>query len=75
MTACEPNRLVVFDSIRGVSAFLVVIDHCLLTQPAFSDYFFSNWKIETGTTTERLFFDTPLRLVWGGTEAVTLFYV
>lgn len=71
----EPNRVFVLDSIRGVASFIVVIHHCLLTQPAFSDYFFSNWQTKAESTAQNLLFNTPLRLVWDGTEAVTLFYV
>lgn len=71
----EPDRIVVLDSIRGVAAFVVVIHHCLLTQPAFSNYFFSHWQTDAGSTAEWLLFNTPLRLLWNGAEAVTLFYV
>ena len=68
-------RLEVLDSIRGIAAMVVVIHHCLLTQPAFSDFFFSNWTTQPATFTETLLFKTPLRIVWDGFEAVTLFYV
>ncbi len=71
----EPSRLVVLDCIRGIAALVVVVHHCLLTQPAFSDFFFSNWRTEAGSTLEWVMFHTPLRIVWDGYEAVTLFYV
>ncbi len=54
---------------------VVVVHHCLLTQPAFSDYFFSTWRTAASTPPEYLLFHTPLRIVWDGYEAVTLFYV
>ena len=54
---------------------VVLIHHCLLTQPAFSNYFFSNWQTEPASFTQWLFFKTPARIVWDGYEAVTLFYV
>ncbi|HTR17119.1 MAG TPA: acyltransferase [Acetobacteraceae bacterium] len=71
----KPERLEVLDSVRGIAAFIVVIHHCLLTLPTFSDYFFSTWRTQSATTFEVLMFDTPLRLLWDGYEAVTLFYV
>lgn len=71
----EPNRLVVLDCIRGIAALVVVVHHCLLTQPAFSNFFFSNWCTEAGSPVEQLMFHTPMRIVWDGYEAVTLFYV
>ena len=70
-----PVRLAVLDSIRGVAALIVVFHHCFLTQPAFSDFFFSNWQTPAHTLLQWLMFYTPLRLVWSGYEAVTLFYV
>jgi peptidoglycan/LPS O-acetylase OafA/YrhL len=70
-----PYRVGVLDSIRGVAALVVVIHHCLLTQPAFSNFFFSNWETAAGSTAEQVMFHTPARIVWAGAEAVTLFYV
>ncbi len=35
----QAQRLTVLDSVRGIAAMVVVVHHCLLTQPAFSDYF------------------------------------
>ena len=69
------SRLEMLDSVRGVAAAVVVVHHCLLTQPAFNDYFFSTWATEPATLMQWLLFKTPLRLVWDGYEAVTLFYV
>lgn len=71
----QPHRLVVFDSLRGIAAFIVVVHHCLLTQPAFSDFFFSIWQTPAYSPAQYLLFHTPLRIVWDGFEAVTLFYV
>ncbi len=71
----EPRRLAVLDSVRGIAAMVVVVHHCLLTQPAFSDFFFSTWRTGYDGTVEYLLFHTPARLVWDGYEAVTLFYV
>ncbi len=71
----EPRRLVVLDSVRGIAAMIVVVHHCLLTQPAFSDFLFSTWRTGYDGTAEYLLFHTPARIVWDGYEAVTLFYV
>jgi peptidoglycan/LPS O-acetylase OafA/YrhL len=65
----------VFDSLRGIAAFIVVVHHCLLTQPAFSDFFFSIWQTPAYGPVQYLLFYTPIRIVWDGFEAVTLFYV
>ena len=69
------GRLEVLDSVRGLAAFVVVIHHCLLTIPSFSNYFFSGWRATPSNGFEWLMFDTPARLLWAGYEAVTLFYV
>lgn len=71
----EPSRLDTLDSVRGIAALVVVVHHCLLTQPAFSDYFFSTWRTRPDGPVQQLLFQTPLRIVWDGFEAVTLFYV
>lgn len=71
----EPRRLIVLDSIRGIAALIVVVHHCLLTQPAFSDFFFSTWQTAASTPLQYIMFHTPLRIGWDGYEAVTFFYV
>jgi peptidoglycan/LPS O-acetylase OafA/YrhL len=71
----KTQRLHTLDSIRGIAAAIVVIHHCFLTQPAFSDFFFSTWQTPANDTFQFLLFHTPLRLLWAGYEAVTLFYV
>ena len=71
----EPRRLEVLDSVRGIAAMVVVVHHCLLTQPAFSDFFYSTWRTGYDGIVQYLLFHTPLRIVWDGYEAVTLFYV
>ena len=71
----EPRRLIVLDSIRGLAALIVVVHHCLLTQPAFSDFFFSTWQTAASGPLQYALFHTPLRIGWDGYEAVTFFYV
>lgn len=70
-----PARLAALDSVRGLAALIVVIHHCFLTQPAFCDFFFSTWQTPAHTLGQYILFYTPVRIVWSGYEAVTLFYV
>ena len=73
--SASPRRVAVLDSVRGIAAVVVLIHHCLLTQPDFSDFFFSNWQTGFHSTSEWVMFHTPIRLIWDGSEAVILFYV
>ena len=54
---------------------IVVVHHCLLSQPAFANFFFSNWQTAPASWPQAVLFDTPARIVWDGFEAVTFFYV
>jgi peptidoglycan/LPS O-acetylase OafA/YrhL len=69
------GRIEALDSVRGIAAFIVVIHHCFLTRPVFSDYFFTQWKTAATGPVSAFFMHTPARIVWSGYEAVTLFYV
>jgi peptidoglycan/LPS O-acetylase OafA/YrhL len=69
------GRIETLDSVRGIAAFIVVIHHCFITRAVYSDYFFSHWKTPATGAVSSIFLHTPARLVWGGYEAVTLFYV
>ena len=71
----KPGRIEVLDSVRGIAAFIVVIHHCFLTRPVFSDFFFSHWQTPATGAVSAIFLHTPARIVWAGYEAVTLFYV
>jgi peptidoglycan/LPS O-acetylase OafA/YrhL len=61
--------------VRGIAAFIVVIHHCFLTRPVYSDFFFSHWKTPAAGPVSAILLHTPARIVWAGYEAVTLFYV
>ncbi len=74
-TGRERHRFGSLDAVRGVAAVVVVLHHCLLTMPAFSDHFFHDGRPSAGNTAEWLLFDTPARILWAGYEAVILFYV
>ena len=69
------GRIEALDSVRGIAAFIVVIHHCFLMRPVYSDFFFSNWKTPATGLVSWIFLYTPARIVWAGYEAVTLFYV
>ena len=69
------GRIEALDSVRGIAAFVVVIHHCFLTRSVYSDFFFSHWKTPATGLVSWIFLYTPARIVWGGYEAVTLFYV
>lgn len=69
------GRIEALDSVRGIAALIVVIHHCFLVKPVYSDFFFSHWKTNASGLVSSIFLYTPARLVWAGYEAVTLFYV
>ncbi len=69
------GRIEALDSVRGIAALIVVIHHCFLVQPVYSDFFFSHWKTNASGVVSSIFLYSPARLVWAGYEAVTLFFV
>ena len=69
------GRIAALDSVRGIAAFIVVIHHCFLTRPVYSDFFFSHWKTAAAGPVEKILLHTPARMMWAGDQAVTLFYV
>jgi len=64
-SSAPPGRAVALDSLRGLAALSVVIHHCLINHPAFSDSSGSYWWLKA----------SPLHAVWAGHEAVVLFFV
>lgn len=67
----KSNRIESLDSLRGISAFIVVIFHCLIAFVLFANavnYHFANDFIEFLTL-------SPLKIFWSGNEAVLLFFV
>lgn len=71
------GRLDTLDALRGVAALIVVIAHCCMTIPRFSDYGLHyrqapfDWSDPVGV----LLIDTPLRVLWLGRGPVALFFV
>lgn len=60
------------DSLRGLAAFIVVIHHCLLTFIVF----FAAYNHElVSSSIVRLLNDSPLHILWAGSESVILFFI
>jgi peptidoglycan/LPS O-acetylase OafA/YrhL len=66
-------RIQALDSLRGVAALSVVFHHCLATFPIFWAVYESD-KIPVSPFVRILAF-SPAHLLWGGLEAVIIFYV
>jgi peptidoglycan/LPS O-acetylase OafA/YrhL len=71
------ERFETLDSLRGVAAAVVVVDHCLMTMPRFSDYIMRHATppATLGDPVGFLLFHTPARVVWSGYSAVAMFFV
>ncbi|WP_308490890.1 acyltransferase family protein [Microbacterium terrisoli] len=67
------TRLSALDGLRGIAALVVVVHHALLVSPSFAAAYYGGptpdnpWLIALAYT--------PLHLMWGGAEAVVLFFV
>ncbi|PEN43550.1 hypothetical protein CN540_31265 [Bacillus toyonensis] len=60
------------DSLRGLAALIVVIHHCLLTFIVF----FAAYNHELiSSSLVRFLSDSPLHILWAGSEAVILFFI
>ncbi|WEG10475.1 acyltransferase [Microbacterium horticulturae] len=67
------SRLSSLDGLRGAAALIVVVHHCFLVSPAFAAAYYGG---ETGDSPLRLaLIYSPLHLLWGGAEAVVVFFV
>ncbi|WP_375387391.1 acyltransferase family protein [uncultured Amnibacterium sp.] len=70
-----PERLSSLDGLRGVAAVVVLIHHALLTVPFLARAYYPDLPpVPPGTLAWYLTY-TPLHLLWGGTEAVFLFFI
>ncbi|GAA1829617.1 acyltransferase family protein [Agromyces salentinus] len=66
------RRLHALDGLRGLAAVIVLVHHSLLVVPALAAPYYGG-RAEPGATW--LLVHTPLHLLWGGTEAVYLFFI
>ncbi|WP_082462405.1 acyltransferase [Agromyces sp. Leaf222] len=66
------SRLRSLDGLRGLAALIVLVHHSLLVVPGLAAPYFGQ-PAEPGVTW--LLVHTPLHLLWGGTEAVYLFFI
>jgi peptidoglycan/LPS O-acetylase OafA/YrhL len=63
------KRIVELDSLRGIAAMIVFINHILIMLPLFLD------RLNTAGTAVHTITYTPLHVFWAGTEAVYLFFL
>ena len=73
-TRAPGGRITGLDGLRGVAALVVVIHHVLLVSPVFADVTVLRARAEPGTLHWWLSY-TPMHVIWGGTEAVFVFFV
>lgn len=68
------DRVRSLDGLRGVAALAVVLNHCLLASPVLAEVADGRGRAAAGSLEWWLSY-TPLHLLWGGTEAVFVFFV
>ena len=66
------SRIHSLDSLRGISALIVVVFHCLISLPTFYTAYF---KHQYSNVFVKAFTETPLHTLWAGPEVVLLFFV
>jgi peptidoglycan/LPS O-acetylase OafA/YrhL len=78
----SPERLDALDSLRGLAAGTVVLHHCLITLPLLYATYFKDFITGYGLGEHpwpvKLAYHlsySPIHLLWGGQEAVILFFV
>ncbi|MNX79338.1 O-acetyltransferase OatA [compost metagenome] len=74
----EPNhtqRIDTLDSLRGLAALTVVIHHCMLVFPVFWAVYDPLRVDKANNIFIKMLAYSPLHLMWGGFEAVILFFV
>jgi peptidoglycan/LPS O-acetylase OafA/YrhL len=68
------DRLKSLDGLRGIAALTVVFSHAMLVQPFYWNYFFKD--DHSAIPPQYLWIiNSPLRLLWSGDTAVSLFFV
>lgn len=66
------SRIEYLDSLRGIAAMTVVIFHCMISFVIFHS---ANYKSEYANGFIRFITESPVKILWNGTEAVLLFFV
>lgn len=66
------RRIESLDSLRGISAMVVVVFHCLM---CFELFYTAKIYSVYGNELVKWMSITPLHTLWAGTEAVILFFV
>lgn len=66
------SRIEYLDSLRGVAAMIVVIFHCMIS---FVIFHAANYKSEYQNGTIKFITESPLKILWSGTEPVLLFFI
>ncbi|MEK5396031.1 acyltransferase family protein [Paenibacillus sp. FSL K6-2859] len=66
------NRIEYLDSLRGISAMSVVIFHCMIS---FKIFHSANYSNVYESDIIKFITESPLKLLWAGTEPVLLFFV
>lgn len=66
------GRIHSLDSLRGIAAFIVIIFHIFLS---FTLFYNADRGFEYKYIFVKIFNETPLHTIWGGNEAVLLFFV
>jgi peptidoglycan/LPS O-acetylase OafA/YrhL len=68
------GRLTALDGLRGLAALVVVLHHCLLTDPRLAAPY-ADLRGPRFPGVDWWLTDTPLHLIWAGPEAVIVFFV
>jgi peptidoglycan/LPS O-acetylase OafA/YrhL len=70
----KTQRIRSLDGLRGLAALIVVVHHSLLAVPALAWPYFPD-SPSTSDPITWILVNTPVHLLWGGTEAVYIFFV
>ena len=68
------KRIVELDSLRGIAAFTVLINHCIMAYPIIYSLFVSRDLTKSNLFLNYLMF-SPLHIFWNGHSAVILFFI
>lgn len=75
--AVPPNRGRVrsLDGLRGLASLVVVVHHALLAVPVLAAPYFGSGPVPASHPFAWVLVHTPAHILWGGTEAVYVFFV